>query len=247
MGASLFGALNYVASGVPIITVAALFQKDPQIFMAHPGQGNDSLEALKGKPIMISAGAVSTYWQFLKQRFGYTDAQIRPYTFQLAPFLADKKGVQQGYLTSEPFKAEQAGVRPVVLLLADGGYTSYTTTIETRSQVVRDKPDLVRRFVDASIEGWYGYMDGDPGPANALIKRDNPEMTDDLLAFCREAMKRYGIVVSGDALTLGIGAMTDARWKDFFDTMTRAGVFKPSLDYHRAYTLAFVNRKVGMK
>jgi NitT/TauT family transport system substrate-binding protein len=247
MGASLFGALNYVASGVPIITVAALFQKDPQIFMAHPGQGNDSLEALKGKPIMISAGAVSTYWQFLKQRFGYTDAQIRPYTFQLAPFLADKKAIQQGYLTSEPFKAEQAGVKPVVLLLADGGYTSYTTTIETRSQVVRDKPDLVRRFVDASIDGWYGYMDGDPGPANALIKRDNPEMTDDLLAFCREAMKRYGIVVSGDALTLGIGAMTDARWKDFFDTMTRAGVFKPSLDYHRAYTLAFVNRKVGMK
>jgi NitT/TauT family transport system substrate-binding protein len=247
MGASLFGALNYVASGVPIITAAAVFQKDPQIFMAHPGQGNDSLEALKGKPIMISAGAVSTYWQFLKQRFGYTDSQIRPYVFQLAPFLADKKAIQQGYLTSEPFKAEQAGVKPVVLLLADGGYTSYTTTIETRSQVVSDEPDLVRRFVDASIEGWYGYMDGDARPANALIKRDNPEMTDDLLAYCREAMKRYGIVVSGDALTLGIGAMTDARWKGFFDTMTRAGVFKTSLDYQRAYTLAFVNRKVGMQ
>jgi NitT/TauT family transport system substrate-binding protein len=247
MGASLFGALNYVASGVPIMTVAAVFQKDPQILMAHPGQGSDTLEALKGKPIMISAGAVSTYWQFLKQRFGYTDAQIRPYTFQLAPFLADKTAIQQGYLTSEPFKAEQAGVKPVVLLLADGGYTSYTTTIETRNQVVSDKPDLVRRFVDASIEGWYGYMAGDPGPADTLIKRDNPEMTDDLLAYCRDAMKRYGIVVSGDALTLGIGAMTDARWKDFFDTMTKAGVFKASLDYRRAYTLAFVNRKVGMK
>jgi len=247
MGASLFGALNYVASGVPIIPVAAVCQKDPQILMAHPGQGNDTLQALKGKPIMISAGAVSTYWQFLKQRFGYTDSQIRPYVFQLAPFLADKKAIQQGYLTSEPFKAEQAGVKPVVLLLADGGYTSYTTTIETRNQVVSGKPDLVRRFVDASIVGWYGYMDGDPGPANALIKHDNPEMTDDLLAYSRDAMKRYGIVVSGDALTLGIGAMTDARWTDFFNTMTRAGVFKPSLDYHRAYTLAFVNRKVGMK
>src|SRR6266536_3152100 len=117
-----------------------------------------ALQALKGKPIMISAGAVSTYWQFLKQRFGYTDSQIRPYVFQLAPFLADKKAIQQGYLTSEPFKAEQAGVKPVVLLLADGGYTSYTTTIETRNQVVSGKPDLVRRFVDASIVGWYGYM-----------------------------------------------------------------------------------------
>jgi NitT/TauT family transport system substrate-binding protein len=247
MGASLFGALNYVVSGVPIITVAAIFQKDPQILMAHPGQGNDTLEALKGKPIMISAGAQSTYWQFLKQRFGYTDDQIRPYTFQLAPFLADKKAIQQGYLTSEPFKAEKAGVKPVVLLLADGGYTSYTTTIETRAQVARDKAGVVQRFVDASIEGWYGYMNGDPAPANALIRRDNPDMTDDLLAYSRDAMKRHGIVVSGDALSLGIGAMTDARWKGFFETMAKAGVFKPSLDYRRAYTLGFVNKKVGMK
>ena len=247
MGASLFGALNYLQSGVPIITVAAIFQKDPQILMAHPGQGHDSLAALKGKAIMISAGAQSTYWQFLKHRFGYTDAQIRPYTFQLAPFLADKKAIQQGYLTSEPFKAEQAGVRPVVLLLADGGYTSYTTTIETRADVVRDKPDLVQRFVDASIEGWHGYLEGDPGPANLLIKRDNPDITDGLIRFAIAAMKRHGIVVSGDALTLGIGAMTDARWKDFFDTMSGAGVFPPTLEYRRAYTLRFVNKKVGMK
>ena len=135
----------------------------------------------------------------------------------------------------------------MVLLLADGGYTSYTTTIETRAEVVRDKAGLVQRFVDASIEGWYGYLDGDPGPANALIKRDNPDMTDDLLAYAHDAMKRHGIVVSGDAITLGIGAMTDARWKDFFETMVKAGVFKASLDYRRAYTLGFVNKKVGMK
>src|SRR5262245_36290855 len=247
MGASLFGALNYVGSGVPIITVAAIFQKDPQILMSHPGQGNDTLPELKGKPIMISAGARTTFWQFLKQRYGYTDDQIRPYTFQLAPFLADKKAIQQGYLTSEPFKAEQAGVKPVVMLLADAGYTSYTTTIETRSEIVRGKANLVQRFVDASIEGWYGYLGGDTAAADKLIKRDNPEMTDDLMAYSREAMKRYGIVISGDALTLGIGAMTDARWKDFFDTMTKAGVFTPDLDYRRAYTLAFVNKKVGMK
>jgi NitT/TauT family transport system substrate-binding protein len=247
MGASLFGALNYLQSGVPIITAAAIFQKDPQILMAHPGQGNDSLAALKGKPIMISAGAQTTFWQFLKLRFGYTDAQIRPYTFQLAPFLADKKAIQQGYLTSEPFKAEQAGVKPVVLLLADAGYTSYTTTIETRTEIVRDKPDLVQRFVDASIEGWYSYLDGDPAPANRLIKKDNPDMTDSLIAYAIPAMKKSGIVVSGDALTLGIGAMTDARWKDFFDTMSAAGVFPSTLDYHRAYTLQFVNKKIGMK
>ena len=138
-------------------------------------------------------------------------------------------------------------MKPVVLLLADGGYTSYTTTIETRLDVVRDKPDLVQRFVDASIEGWYSYLDSDPGPANALIKRDNPDMTDALIAYAIPAMKRHGILVSGDALALGIGAMTDARWKDFFDTMVAAGVFPATLDYRRAYTLRFVNKKVGMK
>ena len=246
MGASLFGALNYVESGVPIVTVAAIFQKDPQILMAHPGQGNDTLAALKGKPIMISAGAQTTFWQFLKVRYGYTDAQIRPYTFQLAPFLADKKAIQQGYLTSEPFKAEQAGVKPVVMLLADGGYTSYTTTIETRTEVVRGKPDLVQRFVDASIEGWYGYLDGDTAAADALIKRDNPDMTEELMAYSREAMKRYGIVISGDALTSGIGAMTDARWADFYDKMVKAGVVKPGIDIKKAYTLQFVNQAVGL-
>lgn len=244
MGASLFGALNYLSSGVPIITVAAIFQKDPQILMSHPGQGNDTLPALKGKPIMISAGGQTTFWQFLKQRYGYTDDQIRPYTFQLAPFLTNRKAIQQGYLTSEPFKAEEAGVKPVVMLLADGGYTSYTTTIETRMTVVRDKANLVQRFVDASIKGWYGYLDGDPGPADALIKRDNPEMTDDLLAYSRAAMKRYGIVASGDALVLGIGAMTDARWKALFEVMSGAGAYAKDLDYKTAYTLDFVNKKI---
>jgi NitT/TauT family transport system substrate-binding protein len=241
-----FLPLNYVNEKVPMVAVAAIFQKDPAVLIAHPGRGDGTLAELKGKPIMIGADTRIGFWQFLKQKFGYTDDQIRPYAFSVAPFLADPRAVQQGYLTSEPFMIEQAGVKPVVLLLADAGYASYGSLIETSQKLVHEHPDLVQRFVNASIEGWYSYLYGNPAPANALIKRDNPEMTDALLAYGIGRIKQYGIIDSGDAKKLGIGAMTEARWRAFFDTMSKAGVYPASLDWHQAYTLRFIDRRVGM-
>jgi NitT/TauT family transport system substrate-binding protein len=241
-----FVPLNFVQENIPMLAVAAIFQKDPSVLIAHPGQG-DSLAALKGRPIMIGSDTRVTAWQFLKQKFGYTDDQIRPYTFSVAPFLADKNAIQQGYLTSEPFTIEKEGVKPVVLLLADAGYSSYGGLIETSAKLAKDKPDLVQRFVDASIEGWYSYLHGDPAPGNALIKKDNAEMTDALLAYGIDKMKEHGIVDSGDAKANGIGAMTDARWKDFFETMARAGLYSTKMDWRKAYTLQFVNKKAGMQ
>jgi NitT/TauT family transport system substrate-binding protein len=242
-----FIPLNFVQEDIPIVAVAAIFQKDPSVLIAHPGQGNDSLAALKGKPIMIGSDTRITSWNFLKSKFGYTDDQIRPYTFSVAPFLADPQAVQQGYLSSEPFTIEAQRVKPVVMLLADAGYSSYGSLIQTSDKLVRQNPDLVQRFVDASIEGWYSYLYGDPAPANALIKRDNPEMTDALLAYGIVKLKEYGIVDSGDAKTNGIGAMTEKRWQEFFQTMANAGVYPKDLDFRKAFTLQFVNKKVGMK
>jgi len=241
-----FVPLNFVREQIPMVAVAAIFEKDPSVLIAHPGQGDDSLAALKGRPIMISGDTRVTSWLFLKQKFGYTDDQIRPYSFSVAPFLADKKAIQQGYLTSEPFIIEKEGVHPVVLLLADAGYGSYGALIETSEKLVRDKPDLVQRFVDASIEGWYSYLQGDPAPGNALIKHDNPEMTDALIAYGMEKMKAYGIVDSGEAKQNGIGAMSETRWRDFFDTVVKAGLYPAEMDFRKAYTLQFVNKKVGL-
>jgi NitT/TauT family transport system substrate-binding protein len=242
-----FVPLNFVRENIPMVAVAAIFQKDPSVLIAHAGQGNDSLAALKGKAIMIGSDTRIGSWVFLKSKFGYTDDQIRPYTFSVAPFLADPKAVQQGYLSSEPFTIESQGVKPVVLLLADAGYSSYGSLIQTSNKLAHEKTDLVQRFVDASIEGWYGYLYGDPAPANALIKRDNPEMTDALLAYGIAKIKEYGIVDSGDAKTSGIGAMTEARWRDFFETMSNAGVYPKDLDFHKAFILQFVNKKLGMR
>jgi NitT/TauT family transport system substrate-binding protein len=247
IGSNSFIPLNFVHEGVPIVAVAAMFQKDPAVLIAHPGEGDDSFAALKGKPIMISSDTRIGWWNFLKRKFGYTDAQIRPYAFSVAPFLANPRAIQQGYLTSEPFTIESHGVKPVILLLADAGYASYGSLIQTRAELVAKRPHLVERFVDASIEGWYSYLYGDPAPANALIEKDNPEMTDALLAYGRDKLKAYGIVDSGDAKKYGIGAMTEARWREFFETMVKAGVYPQDLDWHKAFTLQFVNQRVGMQ
>jgi len=241
-----FIGLNFANQAIPMVAIAAFFQKDPFVLIAHPGVGNDNLAALKGKPVMISADTRVGNWLFLKAKFGYTDDQIRPYNFNAAPFLADKNAVQQGYLTSEPFIIEQQGVRPVVMLLADSGYASYGSVIETSQKLINENPDLVQRFVNASTEGWYSYLYGDPAPANALIKRDNPEQTDDLLAYAIAKIKANGIVDSGDSLSQGIGAMSDDRWKTFFEVMAEQGLYSKTLDWRKAYTLRFVNQRAGM-
>ena len=246
MGSDSFNGLNFVRNNIPLVVVASIFQKDPRVLIAHPGQGNDTLAAMKGKPILIASASRNNYWQFLRARYGYTDDQIRPYTFNMAPFLADKATIQQGFLTSEPLKAQQAGIQPVVHLLADSGYVSYATTLETRAQLVKERPDVVQRFVNATLEGWYSYLYGDRTAANALIKKDNPEMNDDQLAYSHAKMLEYGIVDSGDALKMGIGAMTDARWKEFADSMVKAGAYPADIDVAKAYTLQFVNKGHGM-
>jgi NitT/TauT family transport system substrate-binding protein len=246
MGGNMFSAFNYAQSGIPAVVVAAICQKDPQVLIAHPGQGHDSLAALKGKPMLISRGGQITFWQWLKAEFGYSDDQIRPYNFSMAPFLADKSVIQQGYVTAEPYAIRQAGVDPVVHLLADAGYVSYSTTIEAPAALIADKLDLVQRFVDASILGWVSYIYGDPAPGNALIKQDNPDMTDGQIGYSIAAMKRHGIVDSGDSLSKGIGAMTDERWRSFYRFAVETGVYPPNLPIEKHYTLQFVNKGVGL-
>ncbi|EAW36214.1 ABC transporter substrate-binding protein [Lyngbya sp. PCC 8106] len=235
-------ALQAVQQGIPKITVAAIFQKDIRVLLTHPGVGNDSFEDLKGSPIFIAPG--SNFWLFLKAKYGFTDDQQRPYNFNVAPFLVDKNSAQQGILTSEPYIVEkEGGFKPNILLLADAGYNPYAFTIETTKKLVETNPDLVQRFVDASIKGWYSYLQN-PEPGNELIKKDNPEMTDDLIAYGFNKLKEYDVIFSEDAETLGIGAMNDQRWETLFNDLVAVGVLDGNTDYKQAYTFDFVNKGV---
>jgi len=247
MGGNMGPALNAVQEGIPTRVVAAVMQKDPQVFLTHPGVGLDTWESLKGATMLVAKGGVASFYQWMIAEHGFKESQIKPYTFNPAPFLADKKSAQQGYVTSEPYAVEkQGGFKPNIFLLADYGYDTYATTIETTVEMIEKKPDLVQRFVDASMIGWYNYLYGDNKAANALIKKDNPDMDDAQIAFTIAKMKEYGIVDSGDTLKQGIGAMNDARMKSFYERMVKAKLNKPGLDYRKAYTLQFVNKGVGL-
>ncbi|MCJ7994161.1 ABC transporter substrate-binding protein [Rhizobium cremeum] len=248
MGGQLQG-LDAVKEGVPLVDVASIFQKDPQMLMAHPDQGIETFADLaKLDTLFMGKDGYITYYEWMKKNFkGFTDEKYKPYTFNPAPFIADPKSGQQGYLTSEPYEVEkQAGWTPKVFLLADNGYSPYSTMITTSAELVEKNPDLVQRFVDASIEGWYNYLYGDNKAANDLIKKDNPEMTDGQIAYSIEKMKEYGIVESAEALDKGIGCMTDEKYKAFFDAMVQIGVEPADLDYKKAYTTKFVCKGVGM-
>lgn len=248
MGANMLQAFDAVERKIPTIVVAAIFQRDPQVLLAHPDAGVETFEDLKKLNVLVSSEGVATYYQWLKSEHGFREEQIRPYTFNPQPFLADKKLAMQGYVTSEPFLVQkQGGFKPKIFLLADQGFDTYSTTIETRVELTEKKPDLVQRFVDASIIGWYNYLYGDNRKANELIKRHNPEMTDDLIAFSTEKMREYGIVDSGDAEKLGIGVISEARVKSFFDKMVKAGVVKASVDWRQSFTTRFVGKKVGLE
>ena len=247
MGANMLQAFTALEQEVPTVAIAASFQKDPFVFLSHPGVGLDTFKDLPKATAFIGKDTLVSAWQWLKLEYGFSDEKVKPYTFNPAPFIADKNSIQQGFLTSEPFEVERQGkFKPNVFLLADHGYDTYSTTIEARRDMIEKNPDLVQRFVDASAIGWYNYIYGDNAAANAAIKKDNPDISDEQIAYSIAKMKEYGIVDSGDTLTKGIGAMTDERVKSFFDKMARAGVVKADLDYRKSYDLRFVNKGVGL-
>ncbi len=247
MGLNLIQAFEAVRENVPFVVVAAEFQKDPMALLSHPGIGFDRWSDLPKATAFVGEEALVSVYQWLRRAYGFRDANVKPYAFNLAPFIADKDSILLGYVTSEPYEIEkEGGFRPNVFLLADHGYSTYSTTIVARRDTIDKDPDLVRRFVDASAIGWRHYLYGDNTKANAAIKAANPDITDGEIAYSIAKMQQYGIVDSGDALSMGIGAMTDARVQDFYAKMVKAGVVKSGLDVKKAYTLQFVDRGVGV-
>ena len=246
MGGDLLQAFNAVKEGIPVVSVAATFQKHPQVIVTHPGEA-ETWEDLKDLTLLIGDNGFQSYYQWMIAEHGFTAEQREPYTFNPAPFLADTKKGMQGYLSSEPFLIEkEGGFEPNIFLIADNGYTTYATTIETMAETIANEPDAVKCFVDGSIVGWYNYLYGDNAAANALIQEANPEMTADKIAFAIEKMKENGIVDSGDALEKGIGVITDAKVEDFFNKMVNAGVIEDDIDWKAAYTTEFVGNGLGL-
>ena len=248
MTGNMLMAFDNIKQKVPTVVVAAYFQKDPQAIIAHPGQGIDKFaDIAKAKTVLLAKDGQISYWQWMKKAYGVRDEQVRPYNYSLSQFLADKQAVQQAYATSEPLAVEkQAGFKPVVLSLADAGWSTYGMVIETRQELVKTKPDVVRRFVEASNIGYVNYLYGDRKAADAMIRKINPDISDDYVEKSIPILRAH--IDVGDAQTQGIGAMSDARMKDFYEKTVEAGLYKPTdFDYRQAYTLQFVNKGAGVE
>lgn len=248
MGGNMLQPFSAAEQNIPVVVLASMFQKEPQVLISHPDQGFDTWESLKGAKLFLGENGFQSYYKWMIAEYGFTVEQREPYTFNAAPFLADKKSAQQGYITSEPFAIErEGGFKPNLFLLADYGFDTYSTTIEAMQATIDGKPEIVQCFIDGSILGWVNYLYGDNAAANEMIKKDNPDITDEQITFSIETMKEFGIVDSGDSETMGIGAMTDARQKSFYDKMVAAGVTPADLDISKIYTLDFINKGVGVE
>jgi NitT/TauT family transport system substrate-binding protein len=240
IGSNAFVVMNLVQQKVPLRAVMAIFQKDPQVLISHPRHDLNSLAEMKGKPVLISAATMTSFWPWLRAEFGFQDSQIRKYTNNLAPFLVDPNAIQEGYLTSEPYTIQQqAHFTPKVFLLSDYGYPGYANMVLTTQKWLDTDPKAVQAFFDATKYGWIDYLTRDPEPGNRLIKRDNPDMTDAIIAQSIAKMKQYQLVTGGDAPAYGVGAMTDKRWKEFYGTMAAEGIYPKGMDYTKAYDLRF--------
>lgn len=248
MGGNMLQPFSAAEQNIPVVVLASMFQKEPQVLISHPDQGFDTWESLKDAKLFLGENGFQSYYKWMIAEYGFTVEQREPYTFNAAPFLADKKSAQQGYITSEPFAIErEGGFKPNLFLLADYGFDTYSTTIEAMQATIDGKPEIVQCFIDGSILGWVNYLYGDNAAANEMIKKDNPDITDEQITFSIETMKEFGIVDSGDSETMGIGAMTDARQKSFYDKMVAAGVTPADLDISKIYTLDFINKGVGVE
>lgn len=236
VGSNSFIVMNLAKEKAPVKAVAAFMDKDPQVLIAHPGQGINSIADMKGRPILLSDASITAFWVWLKAKYGFTDDQVRKYNYSAAPFLADKRIVQQGYATSEPYLIEkESGIKPAVFLLADSGYPAYASFAMVPDSLIASNPTAVRAFVEATAAGWTSYLYGDAKPGDAAILKDNPEMTQDVLDQAREKMRSYGIVPK-----TGVGQMTDARWAEFFKVAADQGVYPRDMDYRSAYSLQFL-------
>lgn len=240
-----FTGLTYVQNNLPFMVVAATFQTDTRVLLSQPGVGNDTLPELRGKPILVASARRSTYWPWLRARFGFTDDQLRPCTFNILPFLVNRQVSMQGLLTSEVMDARRHGVEPVIHALAAHGWRDYQQALTVSRRLAEQKPELLRRMLAAAAAGWTAYLHGDPAPGNAAIKQANRDMDDARIDFSRTTMRERALLDGGDARGGAVGAMTEARWAEFYASMVEAGTLPAGLDPRPAYSLEFLPRACG--
>jgi len=242
MGGNLIQLINARSENIPIKMVASFFQKDPQIIISHPDGNLKNWESIKdADPIFISDLGLVTFYKWMEKEYGFKSSKRRPYLFNPSPFLANVNSAQQGYLTSEPYVIKrELGIEPNIFLLAEHGFDTYATTIEVLDETITNRQEDIQCFIDASEIGWRNYLYGDSSKANELIKKENPDMTDEKINYSISKLKQYGIVDSGDTLKNRIGYFSPKRIQAFYKKMLEYDVVKELDNIDDIFTQKFI-------
>jgi len=247
MGSNILLAYDNARNNIPTKAVAAIFQKDVQVLMAHKGAYKDFADLAHAEQILLAKDTQFSVWLWLKAKHGFRDEQVRPYNFNLSAFLLDKKIVQQAYAFAEPANAIEEGAEPEIYLFADYGWDAYSNIIETRNDLIDTNPDLVQRFIDATIIGFYNFLYGDNKAGKAAIMAANPDISLAKLDYEIATLKNLNLIDVGDARERGIGVMTEQRLTSFYETAVQSGLFEQGdVDLNKAVDLRFVGKGVGL-
>ena len=223
--------------GIPVKAIFTCFQFDLIGLLTRPDV--NSLAELKGRKVYFAGSGYSTYWPWLKQKYGYTDDMAGPKASNLQTFITDPTSAVAGYITSEPYVAEQHNIATKFFLFANDGYPTYANTMATTADFIKNNPDAVAAFTRASLEGWKAYMQ-DPTAGNALIKKINTNMDDGQINFGLKKIREVKAIESGDAATMGIGVITPERWQKTRDFLVSANLLAAGTDTTQSMTTQFV-------
>jgi NitT/TauT family transport system substrate-binding protein len=227
--------LEWNSNGLPLVAVAATMQHDPQAVMVHKNSPIHDFKDLEGRTVAAQTGA--TWLKYVISRYNLHQVREIPTTLSVANFLADPNYVQQIFVTSEPFFAQQGGAEVRTLLISSSGYDPYRVQFTTRDFALQN-PDVVTKFVRASIRGWQEYL-RNPGPTNAHLLTLNPALNPAQEAYTAQALHDGGFVDGGHPGGAEVGRMTAQRWQTSFDQLQSLGILHSSFDPAAAYALKF--------
>ena len=208
--------LEAVGNGVPLVAVAATMQHDPQAMMVHEDSPVRSFQDLDGHAVAIRLG-VSTWFEYLVKRYQLKKVREIPATYSVANFLQDPGYIQQIFVTSEPFFARQAGVPVRTLLISQAGYNPYRVFVTSRS-FLQQHPEIVAKFVRASLRGWRDYL-LHPDDINAAIAKLNPAMSVPQMKFSYEALRDQHFIAGDAPNGADLGRFDAARWTSMYQQL----------------------------
>ncbi|MCM3785653.1 ABC transporter substrate-binding protein [Neobacillus mesonae] len=222
-------------NGIPVVAIAAIFQKSPQAMLFHADADIQDFADLDGRNVYIAPG--SGYWDFIKKKYNLAEVKDQTYTGQFVNFIEDKDAVTQSYVTSEPYTLKQQGIETRYLLTYDAGFQPYSNVLYTTEEFLEENPEAVKSFLEASIKGWNYYKDNYE-EMNEVLKERNPDLTLEGMKYGAE--QEIPLIFTEETEANGLLSMTEERWTSLQEDMYSLGLLKAKEDISNVFTTEYL-------